>query len=80
MLTVTTAIDPVSSADMNPQLHHALTHRLRVAEVPGFDLSQSGGDSGLPYFVAQCRHPLCERGAPIVFLVIDELRSRTIVA
>jgi hypothetical protein len=35
------AINSVPSSYMNSQFRHSLTHWLRVAEIAGFDLSQS---------------------------------------
>jgi len=39
MLAMPRAIDPVPSPNVNSQFRHALTDRLRVAEVASFDLS-----------------------------------------
>ena len=74
------AIYPVSCANMNPQLRYTLTHRFRIAEIAGFDLSQSGSDPGFRHFVTKCGDPLYERRASIFFLVIDELVHEEIVA
>jgi hypothetical protein len=38
---------------MNPQLRYTLTHRFRIAEIAGFDLSQSGSDPGFRHFVTK---------------------------
>jgi hypothetical protein len=57
---------------MNSQFRHSLTHWLRVAEIAGFDLSQSGGNPRLRHFVPKRSHPLDEGTPSILFLVIDE--------
>lgn len=72
MQTVPAAIDSVSGADMNPQLRHTLTHRLCVAKIARFDLSQSSSDPGFCLFVAECRDPLYKRRTSVLFLVVDE--------
>jgi len=47
------AINSVPSSYMNSQFRHSLTHWLRVAEIAGFDLSQSSSDPGFCNLVAQ---------------------------
>jgi hypothetical protein len=57
---------------MNAQLNYAFAHRFRIAEIAGFDLSQSGSDSGFRHFVTKRGDPLYERVSSIFLLVIDE--------
>jgi hypothetical protein len=71
-LPVLPAIDPVASAYVNSQLCHALTDRLRVAQIAGFNLAESGSDANLGHFVAKTAEPFCIRFASILLLVADE--------
>jgi hypothetical protein len=65
---------------MNPQFHHTLAHRLRVAQIAGFNLPESGSDADLGHFVANAAEPFGIRFAPILVLVTDEFDHETIVA
>jgi hypothetical protein len=72
-LPVLSAIDPVASAHVNPQLRHALAHRLLVAQIAGFNLAESGCDANLGHFVAKAAESFGIRFAAILLLVTDEL-------
>ena len=67
-----TAINAIAGTDMNPQFHHAFTHRLRIAKVPRLNLTESGSDSDLGNFVAKAAKPLGVWFASILLLVADE--------
>jgi hypothetical protein len=72
VLPVLCAVHSISSANVNPQFHHALANWLRVPKVSRFDLTQSHNNAGLGHFVSDCRDPVSERISPILLLVVDE--------
>jgi hypothetical protein len=57
---------------MNAQFRYSLAHRLRVTQVAGFELAESGGDANLGHFIAKSAKPFGVRFAPILVLVTDE--------
>jgi hypothetical protein len=69
---VPSAINSVSSANINAQLCNTFANRLCVAHVARFDLAQSGIDASLRQSVAKSCHPLSERMSPVLFPVVDE--------
>jgi hypothetical protein len=73
-------IDSVPCAHMNAQFRHALAHWLRVAQVAGFDLAESGSDANLGHFVTKAAKPFGVLFAPILVLVTDEFDHQKIVA
>ena len=74
------AIHSVSGSNVKSQFHYAFANGLRIAKVAGFELPQSGRDTGFRHFVSKCRDPLDERGTPIFIPVVDEFDHKAIVA
>lgn len=74
------AIHTVPGSNVNSHFNYSFANGLRVAEVAGFELSQSGCDTGFRHFVSKCRHPLDERRTPVFIPVVDEFDHETIVA
>ena len=72
MLPAPSAINPVSVTHINTQLRYALTHRLSVAKISGFNLAEPGSNAGFRNFVPKRRDPLDERRTSILISVVDE--------
>ena len=69
---MTPEIDPVSRADMNPQLGHALADGLAVSEVSRLNPPQANPDAGFGSLVAQAGEPLGERFDAVLPLIPQE--------
>jgi len=80
VLAVPSAIHPVTSSHMNPQLRHAPTDSLRIAQIAGFDLAHPHNNLSQSFGVAKCRHPLSKWVSPVLFLVVNDLDHGRIVA
>jgi hypothetical protein len=65
---------------VNPQLRHALAHRLCIAWIAGFELAQSGSDANLGHFVTKTAEPFGIGFTAILVLVTDEFDHKQIVA
>ena len=68
-LTVSSKIDAISRADVNPQLGHSIANRLGIPEIAGLQPQQANTDTGLGGLVAQSLEPFSKRLAAILSLV-----------
>ena len=74
------AINPIPRSGMDPQFDNAVAHRLRIAQVAGFNLAKSCSDANLGNFVANAAKPFGIWFAPILLLVTDEFDRGVVVA
>ena len=57
---------------MNAQFRHALAYRLRITQIAGFKLAQSGSNANLGHLVTNAAEPFGIWFAAILVLVTDE--------
>jgi len=69
-------IDPVSRADMNPQLGHAVADGLAIAKITRLDPPQTQANPGFGGPVAQGREPIGKWLAAVLTLISQELHQR----
>jgi len=67
------AIHPIPSANMNPQLGDAVAYGFAISKVPRFDLPQPCRDSNPGDAVAQAAYPIGVRLPSVSLSIADDL-------